>query len=55
MFKENDLKFGCSWAAPRVLSGTGPLLAHTGNGSLVPDEPIAVVVFFLGAMAMMNC
>ena len=42
-------------AALWVLSATGLLLARIGEGSLVPDEPIAVVVFFLEAMAMMNC
>ena len=41
-------------AAPRVLSMTGPLLVYTGTGNLVPDEPIAVVAFFLRAMAMKN-
>ena len=46
---------GCSRATPWVLSATGPLLARTGDGSLVPNEPITVVVFFLGAMAMKNC
>ena len=33
---------------------TGPLLVYTGTGNPVPDEPIAVVFFFLGAMAMKN-
>ena len=45
----------CSRAAPRVLSATGPLLARTGMGRSAPDEPIAMIVFFLGAMAMKNC
>ena len=39
----------------RVLSATGPLLARTGTGRSAPDEPITVIVFFLGAMAMKNC
>ena len=33
----------------------GPLLARTGMGRPAPDEPIIVIVFFLGAMAMKNC
>ena len=37
-----------------VLSATGPLLARTGMGRLVPDEPTAVAAFFLGAMATKN-
>ena len=44
-----------SRAAPRVLSATGPLFARIGAGRPAPDEPIAVIVFFLGAMAMKNC
>ena len=40
---------------PQVLSATCPLLVRTGTSSPVPDKPIAVVVFFLGAMAMKNC
>ena len=42
-----------SQAAPRVLSATGLLPVRAGTNP-VPDEPIAVVVFFLGAMAMKN-
>ena len=45
---------GCSRAAPRVLSATGPLLVRAGTGNPVPDEPIVVVVFFLGDMEMKN-
>ena len=45
----------CSRAAPRVLSATGSLLTRTGTGRPAPDEPITVIVFFLGAMAMKNC
>ena len=45
----------CSRAAARVLSATGPLLARTGTGNSAPDEPITVIVFFLGAMATKNC
>ena len=41
-------------AMPRVLSATGPLLVCTGTSNLVPDEPVIVVVYFLGAMAMKN-
>ena len=39
----------------RVLSTTGPLLIRTGTGHSAPNEPIAVAVFFLGAMATKNC
>ena len=46
---------GCSRAAPRLPSATAPPLARTGTGRSAPDEPIAVIVFFLGAMAMENC
>ena len=45
---------GYSQAAPWVLSATGPLLVRTGTSNPVPHEPIIVVVFFLGAMAMNN-
>ena len=45
----------CSRAAARVLSATGPLFARIGMGRSAPDEPIAVIVFFLGAMTMKNC
>ena len=45
----------CSRTAARVLSATGPLLVHTGTGRSDPNEPIAVAVFFLGAMATKNC
>ena len=44
----------CSRAVARVLSATGPLLVRTGTGRSAPDEPIAVIVFFLGAMAVKN-
>ena len=38
-----------------VQSATSPLFAHTGTGRSAPDEPTAVIVFFLGAMAMKDC
>ena len=43
----------CSRAAPWVLFVTSPLPVRADTNP-VPDEPIAVVVLFLGAMAMKN-
>ena len=41
-----------SRTAARILSATRPLLARNGTGRSAPNEPIAVAIFFLGAMAM---
>ena len=46
---------GCSRAASRLPSAAAPPLTRTGTGRSAPDEPIGVIVFFLGAMAMKNC